>query len=218
MLVAGTRVVEDTVSTFAASGEASAGVFSTQNLAIAALIVAILAVPITIWATRRWGNRRAKIALSVESTPLLPAESKLLAVTYRDLPVADPHMVSVSFINTGPRDISSQMFDPSRPFVVSFDATFYGITSHDGGVELVSQAIGSEPPNARVEVRPGLLRRKAVWTFSAVLSGPVTVSVHPTLIDTEIVEVVPASRSTASITLSVLGLAADIAVPVRRTL
>jgi hypothetical protein len=47
------------------------------------------------------GNRRARVEFAFTSIPLLPANTGegLLEVTYRDIPVKNPHLVSVALRN-----------------------------------------------------------------------------------------------------------------------
>jgi hypothetical protein len=107
-------------------------------LGVAALIVAVLAIPLTIWATRQWGTREARVNFGIDSIPLLPEQAGrgLVQVTYRDIPVDAPHLVSVTFRNTGPRDIGTTMFDNGRSISVRFDQTFYGLTHSFGQVSI----------------------------------------------------------------------------------
>lgn len=182
----------------------------------AAFVVALIAIPVTIWATRRWGNRRGKISVSISSTALIPEGSNRLEVTYRDIAVHSPHLVTVVFRNSGPKDISSSMFDSGKPTVVSFDTTFYGVTSVQGGVNLVSRAIGATPPDSIVEIAPGLLRRKAEWSFSAVVTGPVEVAIESTLIDTDLIEEVASVESDVKVSFSFGGVRAEFPLRQRR--
>jgi hypothetical protein len=190
---------------------------AATGLGIAALAVAIIAIPITVLATRQWGSRRARLEVVVGATPLLPAEARpgLLAVTYRDIPVNNPHLVTVSLHNSGPRDIATETFDGQRPITVRFDQTFYGLTAVHGGIKAISPAIGARSDDALVYVTPGLLKRGMSWAFSAVTTGPVRVSVDVPLIDTDVREapVEGEARSKISVGLSVMGVTAE--VPLR---
>lgn len=182
----------------------------------AALAVAVIAIPVTIWATRRWGNRRGRISVSISATALIPEGSGRLEVTYRDIPVHSPHLVTISLRNSGPKDISSSMFDSGKPTVVSFDTTFYGVTSVHGGVKLTSSAIGTTPPDSTIGIKPGLLRRRSEWSFSAVVTGPVVVSIDSTIIDTDLIEEVPAVDSAVKVLFSFAGLGVEIPLRQRR--
>lgn len=170
-------------------------------IGLVALLVAILTIPTTIFATRQWGTRRARLEVEVNATPLLPEDARpgLLEVTYRDIPVKEPYLVSVTLRNSGPRDVATKMFDGDRSITAKFDQTFYGLTATQGGIEVTSPGIGAEA--AIVAVRPGLLKRGESWSFSAVTSGPVDVAVDAPLIDTDVRAVSPAAGSGATITL-----------------
>lgn len=185
---------------------------------LAALVVAIIAIPAAVLATRHWGNRRARLEVKIEATPLLPEDARpgLLEVTYRDIPVDEPHLVSVTLRNSGPRDLASGMFDGGRSITVKFDQTFYGLTAVHGGIETRSPAIGASAVDAVVFVQPALLKRGESWSFSAVTTGPVDVTVDAPLIDTDVQVVAPPEEGRMAITLhvSALGLMAE--VPLRR--
>lgn len=184
-------------------------------LALAALVVAAMAVPITIWATRRWGNRSARLEVSVTSAPLLPADVRhgLLVVTYRDVAVARPHLVSVSLRNTGPRDVSSEMFDGGRAIAIGFDQTFYGLTETKGSPLTVAAPVGAPAGPALVQLGPGLLKRGERWTFSAVTTGPVEVAIDAPLVDTHLRYESPDEGRAITVRMSVLGLSVE--VPIR---
>ncbi|MDT0353635.1 hypothetical protein [Pseudonocardia charpentierae] len=192
-----------------------AGWAATDWLALSALIVAVVAVPISILATRRWGNRRARVSISIVSVPLLPdgVREGTIEVSFRDIPVKDPHLVTVEIRNSGPRDLSSDMFDRGESIAIKFDQVFYGLTSSHGGVRTASPAIGTRPPEAIVFVRPALLKRREAWTFNAVTSGPVNVAIEAPLVDTDVVEARPESigenGSDVVLTFSMFGLSIE---------
>lgn len=185
----------------------------------AALVAAIIGIPTTVFATRQWGSRRARLDILVEATSLLPehADPGLLEVTFGDIPVEEPHLVTVTFRNSGPRDLSSETFDGGRSIAVAFDQTFYGLTSVLGGISTVEPPIGSGPERARVDVEPGLLKRGEAWGFSAVTTGPVQVTIDAPLIDTDVRRVAPVGgdRPNTTIRLSVMGITAELPLPRR---
>jgi len=45
-------------------------------LGVAALVVEVIAIPVSILVTRQWGNRRAKVEFAVASIPLLPRNTR----------------------------------------------------------------------------------------------------------------------------------------------
>ena len=157
-----------------------------QWIAIASLIVAALAIPSAIWATRQWGTRRARLECSAHSSPLLPKPGRegLLQVTYRDFPVTDPHIVSFALRNVGPRDIASSFFDSGSSIKITLQGTFYGLTEVDGA-RLDMPALGTT--DAVVMIRPLLIKRGESCSFSAIVSGPSDVKLELPLIDTDIV-------------------------------
>ena len=45
-------------------------------LGVAALVVEVIAIPVSTLVTRQWGNRRAKVEFAVASIPLLPRNTR----------------------------------------------------------------------------------------------------------------------------------------------
>ncbi|NED97127.1 hypothetical protein G1H11_17655 [Phytoactinopolyspora alkaliphila] len=159
-------------------------------LALTAIIVAVMSIPIAVLATRHWGNRRARISYDIATVPMIPsdAEQGPLQISYHEIPVERPHLVTVTLDNTGPRDLTSDMFDGGAPISVHFDQTFYGLTNREGGVNTLSSALGSSGDDAVVYIKPGLLKRGNRWSFSAVVSGPVIVNCSAPLANTDFVD------------------------------
>lgn len=156
-------------------------------IGLAGLLVAVVSIGATILAARRWGNRRKRIAFSWEAARLLPVgrSERLLEVTFRDIPVTDPHLVTVRVANVGPLDIASKHFDAGRSLVVNLNCMMYGLThsSHPSGT--VTGAIGSD---GVVELRPVLLRRGEEWAVEAVVGGEPKPTLDSPLVDTDLVE------------------------------
>ena len=140
-------------------------------------------------------DRRGRISVLISSTALIPGGSKSLEVTYRDFPVPSRHLVTLDLRNSGPKDTSSSMFDSGRSIARSFDSNFYGVTTNNGGVKLISAAVESKPHHASIRVSPGLLRRRSEWSFSALVMGPAETEIESTLIDTDLIEEIPAVDS-----------------------
>jgi hypothetical protein len=164
---------------------------TSEWLTFAALIVAVLGIPITVLATRAYGNRRARLLFNCRAVPLLPESDKhgLVKVTYRDFDVDNPHLVTISLANIGPIDIASAAFDQGRGIRVDLkNTTFYGVVSvppaKDRG-EIVSQAVGTE--DGYILLGPALLRRRQVWTVEVLVSGDPNPELTSSLINTDIV-------------------------------
>ncbi len=156
-------------------------------------VLATAAIIATVIVTRRFGTRRAALTWFSESTPLISrvAEGSQLEVMYRDIPVLDPVLITVVFVNSGPRDITSDMFDAGRPISVGIAAQFYGVTKIEGGAKIDVPAVGTEPTSATIRVNPLLLKRRQSWSFSVVVSGVPAVTLDTPLIDTDVKEIVP---------------------------
>jgi hypothetical protein len=159
--------------------------------------VALVAIPVTILATRRWGNRRAVLTYTVEVNPLLPEadQTRGLAVTYRDMAVPNPHLVTITLANSGSRDITSESFDAGRPLLICFTGTFYGLTASSGSPSLTMPAIGTAGENAALEFRPKLLKRRESWTVSLIVGGAFEATVDSSLVDTDLRFVNPDSAT-----------------------
>jgi len=182
------------------------------------LVVGVIAIGFTIWATRRWGTRRGRIDWSFAVVPLLPQDVRpgLLNFTYRDFPVENPHLVTVELTNTGPKDIPSSAFDSSRSIAVSFGQIFYGLTGSTGGVQLVAPAIGASAKEAIVHLRPLLLKQGRTWSFTVIVSGAPDLAIDSPLIDTDIHVVSREEGSEIRVRLSFFGVSAEIPVKLRR--
>lgn len=179
--------------------------------------VALFAIGLTVWATRKWGNRRGRIEWSFDSVPLLPEDIRtgLLSFSFRDIPVENPHLVTVALVNTGSKDVPSSAFDGSRPIDISFGQMFYGVTSLTGGVQLTFPAVGTPAKDAVIHLRPHLLKRREAWSFTAVLGGSPKLSIESPLVDTDVRMSAKAGEATEiTVRLSVLGVSAEIPLKV----
>jgi hypothetical protein len=156
-------------------------------IGLAAIIVAVVGIAVSVFAARRWGNRRRKILFSWSSAPLLPPghDDGLLEVTYRDFKVKDPHLVTFRVTNVGPSDIASQHFDAGKPLTVVLNCVMYGVTSSSHGHATVSRAIGAD---GVIDLRPTLLRRGDEWAVEIVVEGEARPTLESSLIDTDVVE------------------------------
>ena len=139
-------------------------------------------------AARKYGNRRAKLRYDWLAEPLLPRtrpdEASDIAVTYKDIPVPNPHLVRVIISNVGPRDIASTGFDQNKPLRIHADGKFYGVLSSSHR-ETLFPAIGGD---FNVELQPTLLKRGDSWEVSVLVSGNLAPSLDSPLIDTDVVD------------------------------
>jgi len=187
----------------------------SELLALAALLVAILGIPITVFATRRYGNRRARLLFNCRAVPLLPDndQHRLVKVTYRDFDVPNPHLVTISIANIGPTDIASAAFDQNRGIRVDLKETvFYGVVSTSPAKErgeLLSQAIGTK--DGYIVLGPALLRRAQVWTVELLVAGEPTPELTSSLINTDIVS---SQEDALSVGIRVGAAALSAAVPI----
>jgi hypothetical protein len=162
----------------------------TDILGIVGIGIGVLGVAAAVLAARRWGNRRGRLAFEVQSTPLMPGgesgRAGLLKVTFRDIEVTDPHLVTVRLANVGPGDVASDDFDAGRPLLVTLNCTMFGITASSYPEPVGTTAIGGE---GKIELPPTLLRRGEEWIIEAVVGGyPVPKLDENFLINTDIVE------------------------------
>lgn len=158
----------------------------SEWLAVGALVVAVIAIPVTFIATRNYGNRRRQVVFTCDSTALMPsAHSDELKVTWRGQPVDDPHLVVFRLQNVGPADIASTHFDGGRDLVVRLNANFYGLISTTHREHTVAEAVGA---GGVVRLKPVLLRRRDIWSFEALVSGPPRVELTGPLVDTDMAD------------------------------
>ncbi len=131
------------------------------------------------------GNSATTASLS--SPPLLPPDSRpgLLEVTFRDIPVPNPHLVTLRLQNLGLSDVATHHFDSGAPVRVVFKCRFFGLTSSSRPAVTVSPAIGDD---GWVELRPTLLRRGDEWAVQAVVEGVAAPELFSPLIDADVVE------------------------------
>lgn len=183
-------------------------------MALISLAVAAVGIPVTVWATRRWGSRRARVEIDLDVVPILPSERpEELAVTFRDFPVPDPHLITFRIRNIGPRDIASADFDGGEPLAVGFADAFYGVTRITGG-RTIQPTIGARDDQAEVQLQPRLMKRGDVWGFTAVVSGGKTPQIHSPLIDTDLVQA--RAGEPHSLKVYAAGIGVEVPIPRRR--
>lgn len=117
------------------------------------------------------GTRRARDEISLGVAPILPRDRPgALAVTFVDIPVPDPHLVTFTIRNIGPRHVASADFDRDQPRQVRFPGASYGVARASRATVRVP-AVGERPPKSNVDLGRGLLKGRDAWIFTAVVSG-----------------------------------------------
>ncbi|POH60302.1 hypothetical protein [Arthrobacter glacialis] len=119
-----------------------------------------------------------------------------LEVTCKNVPVRNPHLVSLVLKNIGPHDITEDKFVDDH-FAVNLNQTLYEIVrwgSRDNfPPSIYSEKFGSG--NGIVGFKPALIPKGAEWAVECIVSGPTTPEVMDRLVDTDIVEGEPQSRA-----------------------
>ncbi|MFC3891285.1 hypothetical protein ACFOWZ_07335 [Lentzea rhizosphaerae] len=166
------------------------------KLALAALVVAVVAVPIAAWVTRQYGTRRKKLLFLFEATSLMPvikgSAADALKITYHDVPVDDPHLLTIRLENIGPSDIASNHFDSDKPVQVRLNSTLYGMLSATQPEHTVGPAMGTA--DAVIELTPLLFKRKDTWVVELLVSGDPKPELVSSLVDTDVVAQTVADR------------------------
>lgn len=130
-----------------------------------------------LFAAWRWRPRRTRVFVTWEATRLVPqvAAAEMLEVTFRDVRVLDPHVMTVAVTNVGPRDIGTDQFDRASPLEIHHDAVLLGVVAHDGDAPLSIPALGSRDA---LKLGPALLRVGETWRVDAVVDGRPSVTVR----------------------------------------
>ncbi|MET9231279.1 hypothetical protein [Lentzea sp. NPDC003310] len=159
------------------------------KLALAALVVAVVAVPIAAWVTRKYGTRRRRLLVLFEATPLVPdiqgGGADALKITFHGLPVDEPYLLTIHVENVGPSDIASSHFDAGKSVQVQLNSTLYGMISATHGMHTVGPALGAT--NAVIELTPLLLKRRDAWVVEVLVSGRPDPEFISSLVDTDVV-------------------------------
>ncbi|KQS69065.1 hypothetical protein [Modestobacter sp. Leaf380] len=158
-----------------------------------------------ILAARQYGNRRRKVMFEWTASPLVPAAERdtgsRLAVTYRDIEVKNPYLLTLRLVNVGPSDIASEHFDGGRSIVIDLGCQMFGTLARPRG-DLVTTVEALGAPGV-VRLSPGLLRRGDEYAVEVIVSGRPAPTLTCPLVNTDVVEP-PALRAqlAGSVTLS----------------
>jgi hypothetical protein len=183
-------------------------------LGIIAIVVAVIAILVGVLAARRWGTKKRRLLVTYSASPLIPSlpseAHETVQVTYKDIPVENPHLLEISIQNIGPVDVTTDDFDARRHAVFKLNCKIYGLVSSTRPGFTSCSPVGSE---GLIEISPLLLKCKESCEITAITSGMPDVEPDFPLINTEIVD-----RPTlaAELTHSVIGqvlLAVTAALP-----
>lgn len=165
---------------------------ASEWLSFVGIILAAVGIAAAIWAARTWGTRRCKLLVAYTTTGLLPlgATRSDVKLTFHDLPVTDPHLVTLRLKNIGSQDITRDHFDGGEPLKIALNSTLFGLVGSDGsdGAEpsIVVGAIGSQ--DAVVGFAPCLMPRGTEWVAEFIVSGSAAPKLRGRLVNTDIVE------------------------------
>lgn len=167
-----------------------------DKLTLAGVVVGVLAIAAAWWVGRRYGTRRRKLLFLFEATSLVPEikgyAGSGLKVTFHDVAVEEPHLLTIRLTNVGPADVASSHFDAGKPVQVLLNSTLYGVLNATHGERTITPALGAE--NAIVELAPVLLKRKDTWVVEVLVSGAPAPELVSSLVDTDVVTQTVADR------------------------
>ncbi|MEP7763049.1 hypothetical protein [Sanguibacter sp. 25GB23B1] len=180
------------------------------QIALLGISATILGAAITVWVTRKYGNRRGRLLFTWEVLPLLEQESseELLEVHYKDFPVPKAHLVTLQLVNIGSVDISSDRFDAGAGLAVGLaGCTFYGALRSSHPNYVMFQAVGTV--SATVSFLPSLLKKGQSREVTLVVANAPDVEIlRDPLVNVDIVE-----RSGADVLASVIRQTAEATLP-----
>ncbi|WUH89850.1 hypothetical protein OG900_06760 [Streptomyces sp. NBC_00433] len=137
-----------------------------------ALILALLAIPISVWAARRFSERDTYLYYDLtETTQLLTPNARLASLTmhHGDAPLNDPYITLLTLAVKSRRDIGKERFsqgplviDVGAPIVKDID------TRYSAGIELIPAL---EYDGTRIHLGPSLIHNDASLTIRLLLEG-----------------------------------------------
>lgn len=178
---------------------------AAEWLAAAAILVAVIFGILTIRGAQK---RRGKLLVAHTSTSLLAegAGARLLEVTFRDITVPDPHLITIFIKNIGPYDLTSEHFHEKEPLKITVQGTWYGVVeqgrSTGGKLKICTEGIGAD--NAVVRFLPDHIPKGEELVVKFIVSGPSSPVVTGALVNVDIIE----GETTSSAVLRALGRAA----------
>lgn len=173
------------------------------------LILAVAAILLTIaglyYARRALFPPKRRLSYYQESSsPLVNAAGALpgtIQVTRNGVALSDPHLVVIWIKNTGRHAIASDLFDQGRPLEVDLHAPIVELAAADeDGAAL---ATGYAALGTKITYGPELIPSGRKITFTALVDGDPSVSLHDYFIDVQVkLSSDPLASSLRSVALS----------------
>lgn len=176
-------------------------------------LLTIVGIIFTVWGARQWGTRTRKLQVLQDATRLLVGGDlqEELVVTYKGVPVVDPHLVTLRLRNIGPRDITrAENFDGEKPLLFALHGDFYGLVevgSNDGTEPTFFTAADSSS-NGYGDVlgfRPAHIPKGTQWVVKFIASGPSYLERRGPLVETKIIDGETTSRAFARLLMVIWG-------------
>ncbi|PMQ21868.1 hypothetical protein CIK84_10230 [Glutamicibacter arilaitensis] len=153
-------------------------------------ILGVIGIPVSIFFTWRWGTRRAKLQIAIESTRLLAQGevTEKLEVSYDGKRVENPYLTTLWIKNVGPRDVPSNAFeDDFRVKISGRFFEFFDIETNNGiNPAVMSDSITLSSDSSVILIPPRLIPKGTVWVFKFLTSGESKILGRGELQDTDI--------------------------------
>jgi hypothetical protein len=138
------------------------------------------------WVAWRAANPKRQLEYQWTQTQLLASESlgtaepDSVTVAYKEMPIADPYVFTLTVRSLGRKDIRSSDFDGDRPLVFDIGAEVKAVLDSKVRGGVLTGLTRS------VQLSPGLFRPGNVFSFTALTEGPATVACHSPIVDVEV--------------------------------
>ncbi|MHA7226686.1 hypothetical protein [Glutamicibacter soli] len=153
-------------------------------------LLSLIGIPVSIFFTWRWGTRRAKLQLAIESTRLLAQGevTEKLEVSYDGKRVENPYLTTLWIKNVGPRDVPSSAFeDDLRVKISGRFFEFIDIETNNGiNPAVMSDSTARTSGSSVILIPPRLIPKRTVWVFKFLTSGESKILDRGELQDTDI--------------------------------
>ncbi|MFF3445871.1 hypothetical protein ACFYXJ_01890 [Streptomyces sp. NPDC002667] len=168
----------------------ASGAFYTASAFWAATGVGVAALTGggAIWAALRTSHPRWRLTYSTDHDPLVdPLLGGRLEIRRDGILLTDPHLVRITLVNPGRRDIASSAFDQGRPLHVDLGVPYLEM------VGTVSEPSSAQPPPAsvdgsRLSIGPGRIGCGTTITYLLLVDTVPTYSCTHSLLDVRVSE------------------------------